>query len=184
MRPGARRRERRRPTINHLAAASALRLAHIQARPRPTADLSTATGQTAALVRELRAIGANTARVEAVPQHGQWESQQLASAVPLARSWERQIDTVRNPLFCHATLTPPPTTADCATTRWPTSPSRPPRPTARPQPRPTSFVVASPGWCPSGTTRSGSFTGSPARRRWPARPRPSPAPPRRRSRCG
>src|SRR5262249_36983739 len=125
----------------------------------PTADLSHGNGrptapQTAALVRELRAIGANTARVEAVPQHSQWESQQLTSAVPLARSWEQRLDTVRNPLFYHTTLTPPPTTAGCATTRWPTSPSRPPRPTARPQPRPASFVVASPGWCPSGTTRS------------------------------
>ena len=101
----------------------------------PTATGRPTAPQTAALVRELRAIGANTARVEAVPQYGQWESQQLASAVPLARSWERQLDTVRNPLFYHATLTPPPTTAGCATTRWPTSPSRPPRPTARPQPQ-------------------------------------------------
>jgi hypothetical protein len=62
--------------------------------------------QTAALVRELRAVDADTARVEAVPQYGHWESQELSSAVPLARGWERQLDTVRNRLFYRGTLTP------------------------------------------------------------------------------
>jgi len=62
--------------------------------------------QTAALVRELRALGADTARLEAVPQYGHWESQQLSSAAPLARGWERQLDTVRNRLFYDGTLTP------------------------------------------------------------------------------
>src|SRR5215813_5766600 len=57
----------------------------------PTATGRPTAPQTAALVRELRAIGANTARVEAVPQHGQWESQQLASAVPLARKARRML---------------------------------------------------------------------------------------------
>jgi hypothetical protein len=62
--------------------------------------------QTAALVRELRGIHADTARVEAVPQYGHWESQDLAPVVPLARGWERQVDVERNPLFYGGTLTP------------------------------------------------------------------------------
>jgi len=62
--------------------------------------------QTAALVRELQALDAQTARVEAVPEYGHWESQELASTVPLARGWERQVDMVRNPLFYGGTLTP------------------------------------------------------------------------------
>jgi hypothetical protein len=44
--------------------------------------------------------------VEAVPQYGHWESQQLAAAVPLARGWERQVDFERNPVFYGGTLTP------------------------------------------------------------------------------
>ena len=55
---------------------------------------------------ELRGLHADTARVEAVPQYGHWESQELGSAVPLARGWERQVDTERNPLFYSGTLTP------------------------------------------------------------------------------
>jgi hypothetical protein len=62
--------------------------------------------QTAALVRELRAVDAGTARVEAVPQYGHWEAQQLASTVWLARGWERQVDIARNPLFYGGVLTP------------------------------------------------------------------------------
>lgn len=62
--------------------------------------------QTAALVAELRALDAQTARVEAVPQYGHWESQELAATVPLARGWERQADVARNPLFYEGTLTP------------------------------------------------------------------------------
>ena len=62
--------------------------------------------QTAALVRELDALHADTARVEAVPQYGHWESQELADAVPLARGWERQVDVERNPLFYGRVLTP------------------------------------------------------------------------------
>jgi hypothetical protein len=62
--------------------------------------------RTAALVAELRALDAQTARVEAVPQYGHWESQELAATVPLARGWERQVDIARNPLFYEGTLTP------------------------------------------------------------------------------
>ena len=78
---------------------------------QPAADLSQGNApayapQTAALVRELQALHADTARVEAVPQYGHWESQELAAVVPLARGWERQVDIERNPLFYHGVLTP------------------------------------------------------------------------------
>jgi hypothetical protein len=78
---------------------------------QPAADLGhgnapLAAPETTALVRELDALHADTARVEAVPQYGHWESQQLASTVLLARGWERQLDTVRNPLFYQGVLTP------------------------------------------------------------------------------
>ena len=78
---------------------------------QPAADLAQGNAppyapQTAALVRELGALHADTARVEAVPQYGHWESQELATAVPLARGWERQVDIERNPLFYSGILTP------------------------------------------------------------------------------
>jgi hypothetical protein len=78
---------------------------------QPAADLAQGNApayapQTLALVRELQALHADTARVEAVPQYGHWESQQLASVVPLARGWERQVDVERDPLFYSGTLTP------------------------------------------------------------------------------
>jgi hypothetical protein len=65
----------------------------------------TSAAATAPLIRELTRIRADRGRVEAVPQYGHWEAQQLAATVPLARGWERQIDTVRNPLFYSGTLT-------------------------------------------------------------------------------
>jgi hypothetical protein len=61
--------------------------------------------QTAALVHELGLLRADTARVEAVPEYGHWESLDLASAAPLARGWERQVDVERNPLFYRGGLT-------------------------------------------------------------------------------
>ena len=78
---------------------------------QPAADLGQgnaqhASPQTSALVGELEGLHADTARLEAVPQYGHWESQQLAMTVPLARGWERQVDTVRNGLFYRRTLTP------------------------------------------------------------------------------
>ncbi len=78
---------------------------------QPAADLSQGNAtpyapQTAALVGELVRLHADTARVEAVPQYGHWESVDLGSVVPLARGWERQLDVVRNPLFYSGTLTP------------------------------------------------------------------------------
>jgi len=78
---------------------------------QPAADLAHGSApaygpQTADLVRELQALRADTARVEAVPQYGHWESQELASTAALARGWERQVDVERNPLFYDGTLTP------------------------------------------------------------------------------
>ncbi len=56
------------------------------------------------LVRELsnRAPG----RVEVVPLRDHWESVYVAARVPLARGWERQVDTDRNALFYRDGLTP------------------------------------------------------------------------------
>jgi hypothetical protein len=91
--------------------AAALAAAAVWQVAQPAADLAQGNAppyspQTQALARELRAIHAGTARVEAVPQYGHWESQELAAAVPLARGWERQVDVERNPLFYGGTLTP------------------------------------------------------------------------------
>ncbi|HVX44291.1 MAG TPA: hypothetical protein VHC49_10415 [Mycobacteriales bacterium] len=60
---------------------------------------ASAPASTTGLISALKARHADTARVEAVPQYGHWESEQLAAVVPLARGWERQLDTVRNPIF-------------------------------------------------------------------------------------
>jgi hypothetical protein len=78
---------------------------------QPVADLRQGNApryapQTAALARELARLHADTARVEAVPQYGHWESQELGSVVLLARGWERQLDMERNPLFYGGVLTP------------------------------------------------------------------------------
>jgi hypothetical protein len=56
------------------------------------------------LVRELarRAPG----RVEVVPLRDHWESVYVADQVPLARGWERQVDTDRNALFYRDALSP------------------------------------------------------------------------------
>jgi hypothetical protein len=91
--------------------APALVAAAVWQVAQPAADLGQGNAppfapQTAALVRELGALRADTARVEAVPQYGHWESQELADAVPLARGWERQLDIERNPLFYDGSLSP------------------------------------------------------------------------------
>jgi hypothetical protein len=89
----------------------ALGAAGVWLAAQPAADLLHGNAppyapQTAGLVRELRLLHAGTARVEAVPQYGHWESGELASAVWLARGWERQLDMARNPLFYRGVLTP------------------------------------------------------------------------------
>jgi hypothetical protein len=91
--------------------AIALGAAAVWQVAQPATDLAQGNApayapETAALVRELEALHADTARVEAVPQYGHWESQELAAVVPLARGWERQVDIEHNPLFYHGVLTP------------------------------------------------------------------------------
>ncbi|WP_428964340.1 hypothetical protein [Micromonospora fluostatini] len=44
-------------------------------------------------------------RVEVVPLRDHWESAYVPPEVPLARGWERQVDTARNALFYEGTLT-------------------------------------------------------------------------------
>ncbi len=44
-------------------------------------------------------------RVEGVPTALHWEAAYLAPVIPLARGWERQLDTADNPLFYDGTLT-------------------------------------------------------------------------------
>lgn len=43
-------------------------------------------------------------RIEVLPLRDHWESTFVAEAVPIARGWERQVDTERNPIFYDGTL--------------------------------------------------------------------------------
>jgi hypothetical protein len=54
------------------------------------------------LLGELRTLGP-LGRIEVVPLRDHWESSYVADAVPLARGWLRQVDTIRNPLFYTST---------------------------------------------------------------------------------
>ncbi|MCU1452102.1 MAG: putative integral rane protein [Acidimicrobiales bacterium] len=46
-------------------------------------------------------------RVEIIPTHSHWEAAYVAPTIPLARGWERQLDTADNPIFySRAGLTP------------------------------------------------------------------------------
>ncbi|MBV9953170.1 MAG: hypothetical protein JO291_14550 [Acidimicrobiia bacterium] len=56
------------------------------------------------LVRELARLP-GPARVEIPPTSQHWEATYVATHVPLARGWERQIDVARNPLFYGDRLT-------------------------------------------------------------------------------
>ncbi|GIE51132.1 hypothetical protein Ani05nite_46660 [Amorphoplanes nipponensis] len=56
------------------------------------------------LVAEL--AGRAPGRIEVVPLRDHWESVYAAARVPLARGWERQVDTDRNALFYGDELTP------------------------------------------------------------------------------
>lgn len=51
------------------------------------------------LLAELRRLGTRSGRVEVVPTRWHWESDYVASEVPIARGWERQVDESRDPLF-------------------------------------------------------------------------------------
>jgi hypothetical protein len=58
------------------------------------------------LAAELNRLGADRGRVEVVGAASHVEASSLAPAVELARGWNRQVDTTRNPLFYRDTLTP------------------------------------------------------------------------------
>lgn len=59
------------------------------------------------LVQQLQTRGANQARVEVVPARSHREASALAPYVNLARGWNRQADTERNPIFYKAGLLTP-----------------------------------------------------------------------------
>ncbi len=63
------------------------------------ADLSTHAAYFRPLVSFLRAHGTPLGRVEVVPTSLHWEAAYVAPVAPLARGWERQLDTADNPLF-------------------------------------------------------------------------------------
>jgi hypothetical protein len=57
----------------------------------------------APLLGELRALdigySGTPARIEVVPSRNHWEARRVAPVVPLARGWERQLETHEDPLF-------------------------------------------------------------------------------------
>jgi hypothetical protein len=79
---------------------------------KPVQDLvSTApaagwSGYAKPLIAELRRLGADRGRIEAVAAKTHWESAGLSPYVDLARGWNRQLDVERNPLFYDGKLTP------------------------------------------------------------------------------
>ncbi len=76
----------------------------------PVADFASAASDPAVhgsyyapLLRELERLGlgysARPARIEVVPTVDHWEARFLAAHIPIARGWERQLDTERDALF-------------------------------------------------------------------------------------
>ena len=54
----------------------------------------------------MRAQGGELVRIEVVPTQRHWETVHVASRLPLARGWERQLDMGRNAIFDAAELDP------------------------------------------------------------------------------
>lgn len=69
-------------------------------------DPSTGPAYYAPLERFLDAHGKGLVRVEVPFTHSHWEAALLAPDYPLARGWERQLDTKYDPLFFGGALTP------------------------------------------------------------------------------
>jgi hypothetical protein len=69
-------------------------------------DPSTSAAYYAPLARFLATHGGTLARVEVPFTHSHWEAALLAPDHPLARGWERQLDTKYDPLFFGGALTP------------------------------------------------------------------------------
>lgn len=99
------RSRRVRVLLGLVAVGAASWQAYPPIRDLSHGEPSVVTPATTALRTELRSLHADRAWVEAVPAYGHWESWQLAGTVPLARGWERQVDTARNPVFYSGTLT-------------------------------------------------------------------------------
>jgi hypothetical protein len=72
---------------------------------RYAGDPAAGAGYSAGLLAQLHRLGAESGRVEVVPQRNHWESAVVGRDFPLARGWERQIDLARNPLFYRGALT-------------------------------------------------------------------------------
>jgi hypothetical protein len=95
--------QRRRRTIALLLAA-AIPLALSQWLPAGNALLGDGNASTRAayfrpLVSFLRRVDRPLGRVEVVPTALHWEAAYVAPYFPLARGWERQLDTGANPIF-------------------------------------------------------------------------------------
>jgi len=75
-------------------------------------DPAAVTGYYQPLLKALRARGVDGWRVEAVPERDHWEAPRLAGSVLLARGWDTQLDTQRDPLFYRARL------SEAAYLRW------------------------------------------------------------------
>ena len=69
-------------------------------------DTTSTSERTQSLLVELAHRGP-VGRIEVVPVHGHLESTDVASAVPLARGWLRQLDTARGELFYDGSLDAP-----------------------------------------------------------------------------
>jgi hypothetical protein len=62
-------------------------------------DPSSVAGYHEPLVVAVRSMGGANARIEVVPTQRHWETVYVASDLPLARGWERQLDIGRNAIF-------------------------------------------------------------------------------------
>ncbi|MBA3302048.1 MAG: hypothetical protein H0T15_09300, partial [Thermoleophilaceae bacterium] len=71
-----------------------------------TDDPSVEPGYYEPVARFLRSRAGSPGRVEVPFTKSHWESAELADEVPLARGWQRQLDTERNPIFYDGLLNP------------------------------------------------------------------------------
>ena len=69
-------------------------------------DPSSAVEYHLPLVAAVRRLDGSPARVEVVPTLRHWEAVYVASRLPLARGWERQLDMGRNAIFYDTALEP------------------------------------------------------------------------------
>lgn len=64
-----------------------------------TEPADAAAAHASGLVAELKAVGADEARIEVVPLRSHWEASGLSRHFVLARGWNRQVDAERHELF-------------------------------------------------------------------------------------